>query len=294
MRIRRFPGGTDEGRVVQTEAEARRDLRLTADDAHAQPAQGRREGDIVGAGRELPEMPVSSKIQMLVGSWRSMPKARERSRDPSAWSPALPEMFEHIRQGQIQADGQGLGEAGFEVEIEAQDPVAAFIDEAEIQEVARLGDPEGLLQLGLQELDRAGRVALHLVQGRGKLVGEGEQVVDAHVDERDLLVQEPEGLELLQEAHQGAQGRHDVGKTDVVEADEILEAGRGDVDVRCHTVEEVPRSLMVMVTVGLAVLIMGRAGSRLTPRVNAAAPLQGRGLNEGVDVVPGCRSVPSG
>ena len=65
---------------------------------------------------------------------------------------------------QIEVERHRLGEIRRERQVEAQNAVTGVVDQAEIQQRARLGEPERFLELVLEYLDRAGRVGRRLVQ----------------------------------------------------------------------------------------------------------------------------------
>jgi hypothetical protein len=65
------------------------------------------------------------------------------------------------------------------------------------------------------------RIRLKLLDARGQLVGEGQQVVHAAVDQRDLLAQEPELLVLVQEVREEEEPLDHVADADVAEVEQV-------------------------------------------------------------------------
>ncbi len=98
-------------------------------------------------------------------------------------------------------------------------------EQFELDRRAIRGDAEGLLELGLQELQRARRVPPGILDRGIEFLGVGQQVVDADVDERDGVAEELERLELAQEVGQRPQAREDLVEADLVELEQIAELG---------------------------------------------------------------------
>src|ERR1041385_1833764 len=90
-------------------------------------------------------------------------------------------------------------------------------------------DTERLVDLGLENLECAGGVAFRFVNRRGKLVGEGQKVVDALVDDRQVCAEETERLELAEEVRQGPQRSDDVLEAEVGKIRQGAEADRKSV-----------------------------------------------------------------
>ena len=160
-------------RILQAEVEVQLDRGVTVDDAGADAAERGGERDVLCRG------PEGDRIARRV---------RERASDPGVLEdPDVERVLEVDPERELEVDGalrvqpgvareaqtidaqieverHRLGEIRRERQVEAQNAVTGVVDQAEIQQRARLGEPERFLELVLEYLDRAGRVGRRLVQ----------------------------------------------------------------------------------------------------------------------------------
>ncbi len=93
----------------------------------------------------------------------------------------------------------------------------------EVRRAGRIGEPDRVLEQFLDRLQRLGRIALELLDPRSQLVGRLQQIADAQVEQRQLLVEEPETLEGSEVVDHALHRLQHVRETDVLEVEELVQ-----------------------------------------------------------------------
>ena len=163
-------------------------------------------------------------------------------------------LVEEVDRPEVQVQVHALGEADWQAKVETQEVVfaragqqvsqrkgnqVAGVGDAAGGEIGRLfgcigevGETEGLENLLSQSLESAGRVLLDVLDGLGEFASHVEQVVDARAQERNVIAQERQRVEILQELGDVLQRGDDVVEIDGFEVREVADTCPGDRNTR--------------------------------------------------------------
>src|SRR5262249_14391704 len=145
---------------------------------------------------------------------------------------------------------------------------------------------ERLLELPFQELQAARGVGLRGVDRLAEAVGDGDQVVNAHVDQRQRVVQEAERLELAEEMVERLEAGDDVREVEVevLEVEQAAQAGGVQGDVWRSTAERVAQVVDLQNELDAAVVQARQVRADVDGEGDLAAAGQARRVQQLLDV----------